>query len=328
MAGNPSLSSLRGGVDPVLSAEVAGLINDPSRFISPAIVPPRDGVAAGARESGTIITSTGLFGDASTPLKRAVGASNNMTPGETLGSLTYSSEEYNLADEIDERKIDGALIDYLGFAVADLTSRLLIQREIDLNSLLTTAANWSTNSFSAGTAWTDPSADPFNDMTTLQSSIKTYGMPVNTVYMSQACLDALRKNPGVKQYFPRDENRNFISPERMRRAVADEMGIPVERVFVQETARNSANAGQTKSIGYLNGSSRFFWAGYIDLNDGVLAGQNGLTVRPTSVCRVLTKAPEVRRESIVRPFVGEFLLNYWREALFEVNDELGGLITA
>lgn len=327
MAGIPSLASLRGGVNPVLSAELAGLINDPARFISPAVIPARDGVAVGARESGTVITSTGLFGDSSTPLKRAVGASNNLSPGESLGTVTYTSEEYNLADEIDGRKIDGALIDYLGFVVEDIASRLSIQREVDLNTLLTTAANWTSNSFTAGTAWNDPSADPFSDMATIASNVGKFGRKVNTIYMSHAALEAARNNPGVKQYFPTDSNRNFVSAGRLKAAIAEEFEVPVERVFVQDTARNSAKAGQTKSIDYLNGSSRFFWAGYVDLGDGVAAGERGLVVRPSSVCRVMTRAPEFRNEEISRPFVGQFVLGYWREALFALNEQLGGLIT-
>lgn len=328
MAGIPSLSSLRGGVNPVLSRELAGLINDPARFLSPRIVPARDGVAAGARESGTIITSSGLFGDGSTPLKRAVGASNNKNPGESLSAVTYTSEEYNLSDDIDERKIDGALIDYLQFTVEDIASRLSIQREVDLNDLLCTAANWTTNSFSAGTAWTDPSADPFNDMDTLLSSIGKYGRDANTIYLSKAALDAVRRNAGVKQYFPTDSNRNAISKPKVLEFIASEFGIAPERVFVQETSRNSANAGQAKSVDYLNGSTRYFWAGHVDLNDGVVAGDRGLTVRPSAVCRVMTKDPEFRQEEQSKPFPGMFVLGYWREALFQVNEQLGGLITA
>lgn len=327
MAANPSLSSLRGGVNPVLSAELAGLVNAADRHIAAQVVPPRDGVAVDALESGTVITSTGLFGDGSTPLKRAVGASNNLNPGESLGTVTYQSEEFNLADHIDQRKVNGALIDYLGFTVTDLFSRLSIQREVDLNALLTSAAQWTTNSFTAGTAWNNSSADPFNDIDTMMSSIGKYGVDPNTVYFSKAAFDQLRRNPGVKQYFQMDSQRNLISAPRMIEAIASELGVPAERIFVQKTSRNSANAGQAKSIDYLNGSSRFCWIGYIDTGRDVLAGERGLTMRPTAAARVITSAPEVLTDELLTPYQGPYVLAKWQEALFEVNDELGGLIT-
>jgi hypothetical protein len=53
-----------------------------------------------------------------------------------------------------------------------------------------------------------------------------------------------------------------------------------------------------------------------------------LTVRPSAVCRVMTKDPEFRQEEQSKPFPGMFVLGYWREALFQVNEQLGGLITA
>lgn len=328
MAGQPSLASLRGGVNPILSAELAGLINDPARFMSPRVIPARNGVEKGALESGTIITSSGLFGDGSTVLKRAVGASNNSNPGETLGTVTYTSEEYNLSDEIDGRKIDGALIDYLAFTVEDIASRLSIQREVDTDTLLTTAANWSTNSFSAGTAWTDPAADGIANIDVMASSIGKFGRDANTLYFSKAAFDALRRNVGYRQYLPTTDNRNSVSASQMAEFLASEFGIPVERVFVQKTSRNTANAGQNKSINYLNPSSRYCWMGYVDLDASVIAGQRGMTMRPSAAVRVMTKAPEFRNEEISRPFVGQFVLGYWREALALVNEQLGGLITA
>lgn len=326
MAANPSLSSLRGGVDPVLSAELAGLVNDAERYLSAQVVPPRDGVAAGARESGTVITSSGLFGDASTPYKRAIGASNNHTPGEDVGNIKYQSDEFNMADHVDGRKINGALIDFLGFTVTDLFARLSIGREKDLNTLLTTAGNWA-DSFTAGTAWNNASADPFNDIDTMMTAKGKFGVDPNTIYFSKAGFDALRRNPGVKQYFSVDSQRNLISKPRMIEAIAAELGVPEARVFVQETSHNTANAGQPKSIEYLNGANRFCWIGYIDTGAGVIAGEQGLTMRPTAAARVVTEAPAVLTDELLKPYKGPYVLAKWQEALFSVNTELGGLIT-
>lgn len=327
MAGNPSLASLRGGINPILSAELAGLVNDRERFLSSRVVPIRNGVAVGARESGTIITSGGLFGDASTPIHRAIGASNNLSPGDSLGTVEYSSKEYNLASRIDERKINGALIDALGFEVTSLFNRLAIGREKELNTLLTTTANWSTNSFTASTGWTDVAADPIADIDTMVSRVGKYGMDSLTFYFSKAGLDALRRNKGVRQYFPSDSNRNSVSTPNMLAFLASEFGVDPSRVFVQRTAENTANANQPQSIDYINGSSRFCWVGYIDTGDSVLAGEQGLTMRPTACARVLTSAPEVRTEQQIDPSPSTYVLNRWVEALFEVNDQLGGLIT-
>jgi hypothetical protein len=328
MAGQPSLAALRGGVSPILSAQLAGLVNDPNRHIAQRVIPARNGVEKGALESGTIITSSGLFGDGSTALKRAVGASNNRNPGEALGTVTYTSEEYNLSDEIDGRKIDGALIDYLGLTVEDIAARLLIQREVDTDALLTTAANWPTNSLSALPAWTDDAADGIANIDVMVSSIGKFGRDANTLYFSKAGFDALRRNVGYRNYLPTTDNRNSVSASAMVGFLASEFDIPVKRIFVQKTARNTANAGQTKSVNYLNPTSRFCWVGYIDIDGDVIAGKEGLTLRPSAAARVMTKAPEFRNEAITRPFVGQFVLSYWREALTQVNEQLGGLITA
>ena len=326
MAGLPSIASLRGGVNPVLSDQLAGLVNDPANFIAAAVVPPRDGVAVNALDSGTIITSAGLFGDGSTPLKRARGASNNKTPGNALSSVTYTSVEYNISDELDEADVDAALIDLLDFATEDLFTRLAIQREKDLHDLLVTAANWTTHSFAA-TAWTDAGADPFKDISEMVSRVGRFGRKPNTVYMSHAAFKAARENDAVRTFMDVTGNRNFIEADVMKAAIAASSGVPVERVYVQDTSANSANAGQDLSVDYLSGSSRFAWLGYIDTNARVVRGRQGLTMRPSAVVRVLTKAPEVRNEEISRPFVGQFILARWREALTKVNEQLGGLIT-
>jgi hypothetical protein len=312
-------------VDDILSDVAAVAMNPPKNFVGTRILPPTPfGVAA---KTGVVIRAAiaAAFGDGSTSLRRAPGASFATAPGATLDNVTYIAEQYGFQTSIPDETQRDAQLNLWKFKLGIAASLMAIERERTLLDFLSTAATW-TESFTAGTAWTAAGSDPMSDLATAQSAIDKYGPSPNTIVLGYAAFDALRRNSVYLSFGKSTDDRQIASTNEVLANIAAKFDIPADRVFLAKASKNTANAGAEAVLERIMGGRA--WLGYIELGEGTSVTIDGQSVNTvaTAALRLPVQPMEVEqfRDANLRSEVANLT---FEEAIVAVNPQLGCLVS-
>jgi hypothetical protein len=136
--------------------------------------------------------------------KRAPGAPARRTR-LTLSSDSYFADSHALASEIPvEQQAAYSLVgDLRQDATQDLMSKILLDKEVATQALLTDTTVLTTNTTLAGTSqWSDgANSDPLGDVETARQSVMLTGSTPNLMIITPAVLKALKNHPAVRDAF-------------------------------------------------------------------------------------------------------------------------------
>lgn len=232
-------------IDPALSNVSVKYTN--SAFIADMILP----VVKVSKQTGKyyIYDKSNLRIDATT---RAAGAgANEIDFG--LSTDSFSCDDHALksfvADEIQDQA--EAALNPLIDETETITEKLMLDRENNAATLLTTAANFTNTSALSGTSqWSDYSnSDPIGDVRTARTAIHaaTFKKP-NTMILGKQVFDYLCEHPQIIERI-KYSALGVVTEELLARI------FQVEKVLVGEAGKNTANEGQTDALSYVWGKN-------------------------------------------------------------------------
>lgn len=181
---------------------------------------------------------------------RALGSgANEVTFG--LSTASFSCEDHALKDFVADQIVDQAevALDPLADTTENITEMLLLDREYNLASMLTSITYVTQNTTLSGTSqWSDyTNSTPITDVRTGRTTIhtNTFRKP-NTLIIGKQAYDVLCEHPTIVDRIKYSQ-LGVASPELIARI------LQVEKVLVGEAGYNSANEGQTDSMSYVWG---------------------------------------------------------------------------
>lgn len=184
---------------------------------------------------------------------RAPGTEANEVTGLAVSTDTYFAQEHSLqipvTDEERENADSPLSPDRDGTNL--VTSKIMLGRERAMQTLATTTANYATgySTTLSGTAqWSDyANSDPISDLRTGKSKVHSgIFLEPNTLIVPYQVMTKLEDHPDFLERIKYSE-RAIFSPELL----AAVLGF--QNVVVPGVGINSANLGQTPTIGYLWG---------------------------------------------------------------------------
>lgn len=321
-------------INPILTPDFAALLNDPANFKSLAICPPQQlGIA---EDTFTIMKAAdeAFFGDANTSLVRAVGQPYARSAGVAVDSFEVVADEFGKADFLDDKKRRTAQYSAWSATLAANGAHLALAREKRFFDTMANPANW-TDSFTAAHAWNTASADIYADIDEQMSAVKLCGKRANVYVLTETAFKAAKRNKALLDALPMTKNRGIASESTLQEAIADAWGLPVVRnergdfvsapVYVIDTVFNTANAGNTASMGFLSGA--WGWAGYIDPK-AAQQSVDGKTVDcfTTALLRAVVEEPSVSTWRTNDP-PGEHCAEWFTEAITKVFSRCGCLVS-
>lgn len=182
--------------------------------------------------------------------ERAAGSgANEIDFGLTTAS--FSCDDHALksfvADEIQDQA--EAALNPLIDETETITDKLLLDRENNAATLLTTAANFTNTSTLSGTSqWSDyANSDPIGDIRTARTTVHaaTFKKP-NTLVIGKQAFDMLCDHPDIVERVKYSQ-LGVVTEELLARI------FQLEKVIVGTAGKNTANEGQTDSLSYVWG---------------------------------------------------------------------------
>jgi hypothetical protein len=184
---------------------------------------------------------------------RAPGSIANEVEGRTVSTDTYYTQEHALQMAIpDEERENTDAFDSDRDATEMLTFHIMLGRELAMHSLVTTAANYATThtvTLAGNDQWDsgDVAADPIGDFRTARTALHSWihREPTLAVIPYEVMVE-LEDHPDfverIKYVMVGATSEDLIA--RLLR---------IQRIVVPGVGYNSANPGQSESIGYLWG---------------------------------------------------------------------------
>lgn len=186
---------------------------------------------------------------------RAPGTVANEVAGLEVSTDTYYAREHSLQIPVtdEEREnVDSPLAPDRD-ATEMVTSKIMLGREVAIKTLVTTAANYNaanTTTLAGAAQWNSANyatSDPISDLRTGKSAVHAkIFMEPNTLVIPYQVMTALEDHPDFLERIKYSE-RAIFSPELL----ASVLGFST--VIVPGVGYNSANPGQTPTLGYLWG---------------------------------------------------------------------------
>lgn len=184
---------------------------------------------------------------------RAPGSVANEIPGIQLSQESYFAQEHSLQIAVtpEERENADSPLSPDRDGTELVTSKVLLGRELIMQALFTTAANYATGHSVtlAGTSqWNDyTNSDPIGDFRTAFRTIHAkLFMEPNTAIIPYQVMSQLEDHPDFIERIKYSE-RGILTAD----IIATILGI--QNVIVPGVGYNSANPGQAPSLGYLWG---------------------------------------------------------------------------
>lgn len=270
----PSRSRSRPGTL-VLDKILGGLANAPGAHIVEDLLPPcptpREVVNDEERvhTSGVVLAvdPASLFGVAELNDEWGSRAAPNKVPGAQLAAgVAYSTKrralgiEWSREDDADAQSAVAPSV----ISIAQAVEALRIKRAQRLATIIT-GSTWSTTStLGAGAEWADAAgapnlaADPVSDLLNLKDGLEDFGVAGNTLVLGRPSYRVLQRHPAILDHLSTTSNRQMLTKSALRALLASILEIEESRVFFGNTAVNSANTGQTASMGAVFGDFAFF----------------------------------------------------------------------
>lgn len=182
---------------------------------------------------------------------RAAGSAANEIDFGVAPTGTFSCDDHALkgfvADEVQDQA-DAALNPLID-ETETVTEKLLLDREQNAATLLTSTANLTQNTTLAGTSqWSDyNNSDPVGDIRTGRVTIHTNTFKkANTLEMGKPVWDILVDHPAIIERIKYSQ-LGVVTEELMARV------FQVDQILVGEAGSNTAAEGQTDSLAYIWG---------------------------------------------------------------------------
>ncbi len=189
---------------------------------------------------------------------RAPGTVANEIPGLAVSTDTYFAKEHSLQIPVtdEERENADAPLSPDRDGTELVTSKILLAREIAIQTMAATAANYASGlstTLSGTSQWSDyVNSTPISDVRTAFRAVHAkIFMEPNLAIIPYQVMSQLEDHPDFIERIKYSE-RGVLTPE----IIAAILGV--ERVIVPGVGYNSANPGQTASLGYLWGKDVIF----------------------------------------------------------------------
>jgi len=184
---------------------------------------------------------------------RAAGSAANEIDFGVSPSGTYACDDHALkgfvVDEVQDQA--EAALNPLIDETETVTEKLMLDREVNAATLLTSTANLTQNTTLSGTSqWSDYSnSDPIGDVRTARTTIhqNTFKKP-NTLILGKQVFDILVEHPAIIERIKYSQ-LGVVTEELLARV------FQVEKVLVGEAGSNTAVEGQTDSLSYVWGKN-------------------------------------------------------------------------
>lgn len=184
---------------------------------------------------------------------RAPGTVANEIPGMTVSTQPYFAKEHALQTPVtdEERENAGSPFNPDRDGAELVTAKVLLGREIAMQTLVMTAANYPaahTVTLAGTTQWSDyVNSDPIlNIKAGIRQVHSALFVRVNTAIIPWAVMSILEDHPDIIERIKYSE-RGILTEE----IIAAVFGIP--NVIIPGVGIDNANPGQTSSLGYLWG---------------------------------------------------------------------------
>lgn len=184
--------------------------------------------------------------------------------GYTLSTDNYSviqrGMEHAIPDEIRNNADNPLNPDRNGTSFATDAIDLVLENEVA--TLINTSANWTTNvTLSGTTQWSDfTNSDPVGDIeTAIETVILQVAKRANTMVLGYQVFEKLKQHPDLLdrvKYTGTGERPAMVTTQM----IAELFGF--DQVLVGAAIQNTANEGQTDSLGFVWG--KHAWIGYVE----------------------------------------------------------------
>jgi hypothetical protein len=184
--------------------------------------------------------------------ERAIGSgANEVEYGLTTAS--FFATDHALKEKVPFEIIDQAdsALDPESDATENITEQLLLDKEIALATSMTATATMTSNTTLSGTSqWSDyTNSKPIEDVRTGARAIqKAIGRKPNVLILGKEAFDVLQDHPDILERV-KYSALGVVTEELLARV------FNVEKVIVAEAIYNTANEGQTDSLGYIWGKN-------------------------------------------------------------------------
>src|SRR4051794_25748932 len=239
-----SMTNRYQGVDPILTNVAIGYSND--AYIASKLLPA---LPVNFQTGKHWVYNQGRFRN--TPAKRATGAKS----GEVELTLTtgnpYFCEDHALKQLVADEVVENAITptDPYTDATENVSEMLMIGREVEAATLLTSTANITQNTTLSGTSRFDDysNSDPFATLETGRQTIHsaTHLMP-NTLVMGKQVWNKLKYHPAFLERIKYTQ-RGQVTPE-----IAAAL-FEVDQILIGAAGYNNTKEGQTDSMSYIWG---------------------------------------------------------------------------
>jgi hypothetical protein len=217
---------------------------DMAQFIADAVCP----IVESAVQAGNFSRITRESALASASAERAPGAGYSRIE---IGAEddSFSTKEYGLEAVVDDRqrRLYQSDFDHEAATLRQVIRRLKTQREIRVAALIQNTTTWSGSALytdNSGTPWSTVTTDVIGQILAAKEKVRAgTGMPPNSLVLSEANLQNLLKNDGIRNRFPGAE---LITEAMIRGALASIFGL--QKLIVGGAVKNTADEGQTASL--------------------------------------------------------------------------------
>jgi hypothetical protein len=232
------------GVDPILTNVALGYSND--AYIADLLLPE---IGVNFQTGKHWIYDQGRFRN--TPSKRGTGAES----GEVALSLTtgnpYFCEDHALKQFVPDEDVENATTptDPYTDATENVTEQLLIAKEVEAASILTSTSVITQNTTLSGTSqFSDYSnSDPFTVIETGKQTIhNATHLAVNTMVIGKQAYDKLKYHPALLERVKYSQ-RGQMTPDLIASL------FEVDRLVIGAAGYNTTKEGQTDSMSYIWG---------------------------------------------------------------------------
>lgn len=171
------------------------------------------------------------------------GSANELT--RSRGTATFATTAYGYKDFVDDSELQNAdaPLDDLADATGGLIEALSFREELRIAGILTTAANYGTNTVALGASvrWDDVGSNPVGDIQSARNNLWTGRGPGKVVaFTSLAAWTAMQSNAQLQALFQYTKD-GLLKPEQW----ANYFGI--DELLIGAARKDTANEGQTAS---------------------------------------------------------------------------------
>lgn len=234
------------GVDPMLTETAIAYSND--AYVAESLFPS---FAVKKQSAKHFIYDRAMFRN--TDNKRGLGGPSNEVTLKLTTGQPYYCEDHALKQFVADEDVDNAITPTSPFidATEAVTQMHLVAREVELAASLTDSAVMTQYTALSGTSqWSDyGNSDPFADLETgMQTVHASIFQRPNTLLLGKQVWDKIKHHPAFLERVKYSQ-KGVITEDLLASLIG------VDRVIVAGAGKNTADEGQTDTMGYIWGKN-------------------------------------------------------------------------